>query len=278
MASSLDALLGQLKKLQQGAPYDASLATAIQNAQRQAADIDRSYTMGRSDIEKGHGDITRDLGVQRGTNVKNTMGKFADTGLLHSGIHATAQGDVESDYQRGMTEAAERRLSGFRGLDEARRASESGIQDMLVGAQQDYTRRQAESQQAQAAEKAQAAWQQQQNALAQQAAAQQAAMLRAIAAATGGGGGGYGGGGMPPPPPDPTKFLMNSGMTGNGQYVATRPDVYDYTSAQIRKIHGDDAARKWMSSHQRVGGLTPIQRAFLSPAQRRNMMNARRNS
>lgn len=272
MASSLEELLSQIQKLQQGAPYDAGLATALQNAQYQMSDLDRSYTMGRSDVEKGYESGVRDLGLQRETNVKNTMGTYADRGTLHSGIHATAQGEVEQDYQRGLTGAVERKLGGFRSLDEARRQEESGIQGMLVGAQQDYTGRQAQAAQADAAMKAQREAQDAANRQAQVAAAQNAAMLRAIAAASGGG---AGGGSSPAEGPRTTK--VNSGMVGDAQFTAMHPEDYDFKVAVIRKMYGDPAARDWMQNNQRYGGLTTEQRAFMTPQQRQRQMVARRN-
>lgn len=290
MASSLEALLKQIQKLQQGAPYDAGLATALQNAQYQMSDLDRSYTMGRSDVEKGYETGVRDLGIQRERNVKNTMGTFADRGTLHSGIHASAQGDVESDYQQGLTDAVERRLSGFRALDEARRESESGVQNMLVGAQQDYSRRQAEAAQAAAALKAQREAQEAENARAAAAAAQNAAMLRAIAAASGGGGGGgsgSGGGGV-------NRYTGSTGGSrapGTGEILVKergnnilmhKPGLahaksFDQKFNEALMAYGPAGGRAMLADIyikqgiNRKGGLTAQQRALLTPAQRRQM-------
>jgi hypothetical protein len=200
MASSLERLLAQFKKLQQGSPHDAGLSSAMQSAQFQLSDLDRSYTKGRGEVQSTYDNLVRELGKQRETGVQNTMGRFADSGLLHSGIHATEQGKVEEGYQGGLTDAAQRRLSGFNQLDESRRQGESGIQQMLTGAQQDYARRQQEAAQSRAELQAQREAQAEQS---RQAAAQHAQMMAAVN--SGGGGGGGGGGGVRGMPQDPQK-------------------------------------------------------------------------
>lgn len=268
MASSLEALLGQIRKLQQGAPYDPSLATALQNAQYQMSDLDRSYDKGRQSVQSMYDEGVRNLGQQRDTNVKNTMGLFADRGTLHSGIHANAQGEVEQDYQTGLTDAAQRRLAGFTSLDEGRRSAESGIQQMLVGAQEDYSRRQAEAAQARANQQAQ------REAAAAQAA-QQAAMQRQMIAAINAQNTG-GGGGVPTAPAGPRTGRADAGMMGS-TFTVMHPEDFDTGFENAMRAYGTAGGLNWIQNHQRYGGYTEEQRKLMSAAQRRTRMVSRRN-
>ena len=193
MASSLNTLLQRLAKMQQGAPYDKGLATAIQNAQYQMSDLDRQYTRGQQGIQSGYSNAATELAKQRDLEKTATQNKFADQGMGFSGIHAAQQGRVEEGYQSGLAGAVQRRLEQLNTLGETKRGAESGIQNMLVNAQGEYTSRRAQEAQAQAAAKAQAAAQAEQNRL---LAAQTAAMQNMGGQSYfGGGGGGYGGGG-----------------------------------------------------------------------------------
>lgn len=265
MASSLEALLGQIRKLQQGNPYDSGLANALQQAQYQMSDLDRMYAKGRGEIQSGYDTETRTLGKQRDAAVENTEDSFADRGTLFSGIHAAEQGKVQEGYQSGMTNAAQRRLGSLNQLDENRLGSENAIQAMLRGAQGDYTNRQQQS------ARDAAALQAQREAVAQQAA-QQAALQRQMIAAMNSMGGGIGG--TPAVGTGPRTGLVDAGMMGS-QYQVMDPQSYD---AYFNALKNDPvAAQKFLTENQRYGGQTLEQRQYMTAAQRRLSMTSRRN-
>lgn len=277
MASSLDTLLEQIRQLQQGNPYDSGLATALQQAQYQMSDLDRSYTRGVQDVESGHEQTTRQLGKDRDRGWEVNEGKFADSGLLHSGIFAGQQGKVGEAYETGLGSAVQRRLEGLNSMAENKRQGESGIQSMLVGAQSDYTARQEAAARARAEAQAAKEAQDRQNALAQQAAAQQQALMQQMIAAQNsaqyGGGGAYGGGGQAAPEMQMTR---DAGMMG-GAVPVMDDGQFDFWFNVMRQTQGDDAAAYWGANNNRYSGYTLEQRQLMDPNQRRQAMVARRN-
>lgn len=277
MASqSLEALLNQIRQLQQGAPYDAQLGSALQNAQYRMSDLDRQYDKSYQSLQSSHQNTERELGKQKEQGLATNADRYADSGMLHSGIFAGAQGKIGEQYQSALQNAIQRKLAGENELTEYRRSGESEIQNMLQGVQSDYARRQQEAAQNQALLQAQRQAQEQQNALAAQQAAQNQAILRAMqgeANASGGGGGAPGA--APSPYAGYTGSTGGSRAPGTGELIQHDPSTYDQGFWAAAQAYGPAGGYDWLTKNSRPGGYTQDQVSFLNNYRRQQVQSSK---
>jgi len=195
----VEALINRIAREQGKSGYfDPRLGAAIESARLGLADINRSYGRGTEEARIGYDEASRDLLKQRDETYEQNRGQFAGQGLIHSGIFATEQGKVGEAYQRGLTQAGQRRTSLLQDLANNRLSGYNELQRMLRGEQAGSAERAAQRRRDEAQRRIEAAYRAEQQRMAQAALAvqkQQLMQQRALAGRTGGGGGGGGGGG-----------------------------------------------------------------------------------
>lgn len=152
--SPLDALIA---KMQGGngatGHYDPGLAAAIQAAVLGKADIERAFGQTTEEAKIGFDEMRQQLQKQKVEGYENNEGNFSGNGLLRSGIFATEQGKVGTQFQEGLTAAAARRQAMIQNATNQRLSGLNQLQAGLAGAQASATERAQANAQAAAAQR-----------------------------------------------------------------------------------------------------------------------------
>lgn len=195
----VEALINKIYKEAQGSKYwDSRLGGAVESARLSLSDINRMYNSGVNEANIGYDETSRDLLKNRDDTYRHNTNQFGSQGIIKSGIFAGEQGKVGEQYQKGLTQAAQRRTSAKANLADQRLAGYNEIQRVLRGEQSGAVERAALKRQQEAQRRLEAHYRKEQQRMAAEALRiqkQQIAQQKALMSRSGGGGGGGGGGG-----------------------------------------------------------------------------------
>lgn len=160
MSSLSERLQEYLKKLGIGTPnptatgFNRDYESGVQSGVRDLTSVANNFDTQRNLDLQDQTRSTSQLGESRDQTLKGLQQKFADQGILRSGINVEQQGKVGQDYTRGIDELA-RSISG-RSLERENqfKSAQNRFQERLSELQQQRAERQAEQDAEQARQQA----------------------------------------------------------------------------------------------------------------------------